>query len=79
MTHPRAHVTVSCLKYTIQKYLCLIGVVGRDYYGVFPLKGKLLNVREALHAQIMKNEEVQNIAKILGYVHCDRDTLHYCY
>ena len=44
----------------------LLGVVGRDYYGVFPLKGKLLNVREALHAQIMKNEEVQNIAKILG-------------
>jgi DNA gyrase/topoisomerase IV subunit B len=43
-----------------------VGVVGRDYYGVFPLKGKLLNVREALHAQIMKNEEIQNIAKILG-------------
>jgi DNA topoisomerase-2 len=41
-------------------------VVGRDYYGVFPLKGKLLNVREASHAQIMKNEEIQNIAKILG-------------
>ena len=45
-----------------------LGVVGRDYYGVFPLKGKLLNVREANHAQIMKNEEIQNIAKILGYV-----------
>ena len=43
-----------------------LGVVGRDYYGVFPLKGKLLNVREAAHAQIMKNEEIQNIAKILG-------------
>lgn len=43
-----------------------LGVVGRDYYGVFPLKGKLLNVREATHAQIMKNEEIQNIAKILG-------------
>jgi DNA topoisomerase II len=43
-----------------------LGVVGRDYYGVFPLKGKLLNVREAPHAQIMKNEEIQNIAKILG-------------
>ena len=43
-----------------------LGVVGRDYYGVFPLKGKLLNVREASHAQIMKNEEVQNIVKILG-------------
>ena len=43
-----------------------LGVIGRDYYGVFPLKGKLLNVREAAHAQIMKNEEIQNIAKILG-------------
>jgi DNA topoisomerase-2 len=43
-----------------------LGVVGRDLYGVFPLKGKLLNVREASHAQIMKNEEVQNITKILG-------------
>lgn len=45
-----------------------LGVVGRDYYGVFPLKGKLLNVREASHAQIMKNEEIQNISKILGLV-----------
>lgn len=43
-----------------------LGVVGRDYYGVFPLKGKLLNVREANHAQIMKNEEIQNVSKILG-------------
>ena len=43
-----------------------LGVVGRDYYGVFPLKGKLLNVREALHSQILKNEEIQNIVKILG-------------
>lgn len=43
-----------------------IGVVGRDFYGAFPLKGKLLNVREASHAQIMKNEEIQNITKILG-------------
>lgn len=43
-----------------------LGVVGRDFYGVFPLKGKLLNVREAAHAQMMKNEEIQNIVKILG-------------
>ena len=43
-----------------------LGVVGRDFYGVFPLKGKLLNVREASHAQIMKNEEIQNLAKIMG-------------
>lgn len=43
-----------------------LSVVGRDYYGVFPLKGKPLNVREASHQQIMKNEEIQNIVKILG-------------
>jgi DNA topoisomerase-2 len=36
-----------------------LGVVGRDLYGVFPLKGKPLNVREASHAAIMKNEEVR--------------------
>ncbi|CDW56276.1 DNA topoisomerase 2 [Trichuris trichiura] len=41
-------------------------VVGRDYYGVFPLKGKMLNVREATHAQICKNEEITNILKIIG-------------
>ena len=43
-----------------------LSVVGRDYYGVFPLKGKPLNVREAAHAQIVKNEEIQNIVKIMG-------------
>ena len=29
-----------------------LGVVGRDHYGVFPLRGKLLNVREASHKQV---------------------------
>ena len=30
-----------------------IDVVGRDhYYGVFPLKGKVLNVREARHKRL---------------------------
>jgi len=43
-----------------------ISVVGRDYYGVFPLKGKPLNVREATHAQIMKNDEIKNVVEILG-------------
>jgi hypothetical protein len=31
-----------------------LGVVGRDHYGVFPLRGKLLNVREASHKQVGK-------------------------
>jgi DNA topoisomerase-2 len=29
-----------------------LGVVGRDKYGVFPLRGKLLNVREASTKQV---------------------------
>ena len=43
-----------------------LSVVGRDYYGVFPLRGKLLNTRVASYAQISKNEEINNIKKILG-------------
>ena len=43
-----------------------LSVVGRDYYGVFPLRGKLLNVRDATAAQILKNEEINNLKKILG-------------
>ncbi|GFP92089.1 DNA topoisomerase 2 [Phtheirospermum japonicum] len=43
-----------------------LSVVGRDHYGVFPLRGKLLNVREASHNQIMQNAEIQHIKQILG-------------
>lgn len=44
-------------------------VIGRDYYGCFPLRGKLLNVREASHKQIMDNAEINNLKKILGLQH----------
>jgi len=43
-----------------------LSVIGRDYYGVFPLRGKLLNVRDATPAQILKNEEINCLKKILG-------------
>lgn len=43
-----------------------LSIVGRDRYGVFPLRGKLLNVREASHKQIMDNAELTNMVKILG-------------
>ncbi|CAK64327.1 unnamed protein product (macronuclear) [Paramecium tetraurelia] len=43
-----------------------IDIVGRDRYGVFPLKGKLLNVREASLKQILQNEEIENLIKIIG-------------
>ena len=41
-------------------------VIGRDKYGVFPLKGKLLNVREANPKQLLGNEEIKNLKQILG-------------
>ena len=41
-------------------------VVGRDKFGVFPLRGKMLNVREATHKQIMENSEINSLVKILG-------------
>lgn len=46
-----------------------LGVIGRDNYGVFPLRGKLLNVREATHAQIMNNAEINAIKQIIGLQH----------
>ena len=46
-----------CTKGDSAKALAVSGlsVVGRDHYGVFPLKGKMLNVREANHKQIIKS------------------------
>ncbi|PPR98423.1 hypothetical protein GOBAR_AA22235 [Gossypium barbadense] len=43
-----------------------LSVVGRNHYGVYPLRGKLLNVREASHKQLMENAEIQNLKRILG-------------
>ena len=45
-----------------------LSVIGRDNYGVFPLKGKVLNVKDASQKQIMDNSEITNIKKILGLV-----------
>lgn len=43
-----------------------LSIIGRDYYGVFPLKGKLLNVKDASKKQILQNQEINNIIKIMG-------------
>ena len=43
-----------------------IEVVGRDTFGCFPLRGKMLNVRECATQKILKNQEVQYLMKILG-------------
>ncbi|KAK3374445.1 DNA topoisomerase [Lasiosphaeria ovina] len=51
-----------------------LAVAGRaildpDRIGVFPLRGKMLNVRDASLEQIMKNKEIENIKKFLGLKH----------
>jgi DNA gyrase/topoisomerase IV subunit B len=43
-----------------------ISVVGKDNWGVFPLRGKMLNVARASMENIAKNVEVQNLCKVLG-------------
>jgi DNA topoisomerase-2 len=41
-------------------------VIGRDLYGVFPLRGKFLNVRGASVSQLANNAEVKALVAILG-------------
>lgn len=43
-----------------------LDIVGRDCYGVFPLRGKLLNVRDATPTTLKNNSEIQSIVKIMG-------------
>ena len=61
-----------------------LDIVGRDTWGVFPLKGKLLNVRDIKNMRkIYDNEEIKSIIKILGleigkkYTEKDKDKLRY--
>ena len=43
-----------------------LSVIGRDYYGVFPLRGKLLNVRDINMKKITDNQEISSLVKIIG-------------
>lgn len=46
--------------------LSATSVIGREKFGCFPLRGKLLNVRDAPSQQVSNNTEITNIKKILG-------------
>lgn len=50
------------------KTMVLAGLsqVGRDRYGVFPLKGKVMNVKDTSVKKISDNEEITNLKKIIG-------------
>lgn len=56
-------------------------VIGRDFNGVFPLRGKMLNAREATKKQLLENAEIANIKKIIGLeqnkVYTDTSSLRY--
>ena len=41
-------------------------VVGPEKWGVYPLKGKAVNVRDATTSQLLNNEELNSIKQILG-------------
>lgn len=43
-----------------------LSVVGRDRYGVFPLKGKVLNVKDVPLRKLMENDEINHLKTILG-------------
>lgn len=43
-----------------------LSVIGRDRYGVFPLRGKVLNVKDAAIQKISDNAEITALKKILG-------------
>ena len=51
------------------KSLALNGITsagGRNKWGVFPLRGKFINIRNATAAQLVKNEEIIAVNRIMG-------------
>ncbi|EKV07062.1 DNA topoisomerase 2 [Penicillium digitatum] len=65
------HCTLILTEGDSAKGLAMAGraVVGPDLFGVFPLRGKLLNVRDASFDQISKNVEIQSIKNFIGLQH----------
>ncbi|KKK13485.1 DNA topoisomerase 2 [Aspergillus rambellii] len=65
------HCTLILTEGDSAKGLAMAGraVVGPDLFGVYPLRGKMLNVRDASFEQISKNQEIQNIKNFMGLQH----------
>ncbi|CAE8691232.1 unnamed protein product [Polarella glacialis] len=43
-----------------------LSVIGRDHYGIFPLRGKLRNVRELTVKQMLENREIDQVMRIMA-------------
>jgi len=70
-THRSQECTLIITEGDSAKALAIAGlsVVGRNAFGVFPLRGKPRNVRDASVKQVTDNEEFSNMKKILGLQH----------
>jgi DNA topoisomerase-2 len=70
-THRSHECTLIITEGDSAKALAIAGlsVVGRNTFGVFPLRGKPRNVRDASVKQVTENEEFSNLKKILGLQH----------
>ena len=70
-THRSHECTLIVTEGDSAKALAIAGlsVIGRNAYGVFPLRGKPRNVRDATVKQVTENEEFSNLKKILGLQH----------
>ena len=47
-------------------FACTGKKLGREWFGVMPLRGKLLNVRDVTTKKLMKNKEIGNLITVLG-------------
>jgi DNA topoisomerase-2 len=43
-----------------------LSVIGRDFYGVYPVQGKMLNVREAATPKVIENKEIKDLIQAIG-------------
>jgi DNA topoisomerase-2 len=70
-THRSHECTLIITEGDSAKALAIAGlsVIGRNAFGVFPLRGKPRNVRDASVKQVTENEEFSNLKKILGLQH----------
>ena len=70
-THKSHECTLIITEGDSAKTLAVAGlsVVGRNAYGVFPLRGKPRNVRDASVKQLTDNQEFSDLKKILGLQH----------
>lgn len=62
------HCTLILTEGDSAKTMAIAGLTqsGRDRYGVFPLRGKVMNVCDMQTARIAANQEITNLKKILG-------------